>query len=304
MRGRVNPFERPGQWYKGNFHCHTNASDGALSVEDAVAEYRKRGYSVLTITDHDQAIDARGLSDKKLLVINGMEMHPILPRAGHYHFCAVKLPASQTFSEADRWNVQRRLTQAAKLGAVNILAHPHEMGHTLDEFTHLKHLHAVEVWTSLSELEGHIGSSEVEWAAAMDAGCFLTAIGSDDTHWAPQHGWRDVATAWTMLKMPSLTTANVLKAIRTGATYASGGPSISDFRFDAHKNTVTVKCSPGAFIDFKGPKGLRMTRWAPAGKTIRSFTCKLPAEWPWVRAVVTDDRQYQAWTNPIWPKRK
>ena len=57
-------------------------------------------------------------------------------------------------------------------------------------------------------------------------------------------------------------------------------------------------------IDFKGPKGLRMTRWAPADKSIRSFTCELPPEWPWVRAVVTDDRQYQAWTNPIWPKRK
>ena len=304
MRGRVNPFELPGEWYKGNFHCHTNASDGALSVADAVAEYRKRGYSVLTITDHDRTTDVRGLSDKKLLVIRGQEMHPVLKRVGHYHFCGVNLPAGYAFSEKDRWDVQRRLSRAAKLGAVNILAHPHEMGHTLDEFIHLKHLHAVEVWTSLSELEGHIGSSEVEWAAAMDAGCFLTAIGADDTHWDPRHHWRDVGTAWTMLKMPSLTTANVLKAIRSGATYASGGPTIRDFRYDAATNAVTVKCSPAVMIDFKGPKGLRMTRWAPADKTIRSFTCELPAEWQWVRAVVTDDRQYQAWTNPIWVKRK
>jgi len=299
VRRPVNPFELPGKWYKGNFHCHTNVSDGALSVRDAVAEHRKRGYSVLTITDHEQTNDIAGLSDKSLLVINGMEMHPVLPRVGHYHICGVNLPGGYTSSRASRKAPQPCLNQAARAGAVNILAHPKEMSHTLDEFIHLKNLHGLEVWTSLSELEGHVGSSEDEWAAAMDAGVFLTAIGSDDTHWDPKHGWRDVAAAWTMLKMSSLTVANVLKAITTGATYASGGPTIKDFRYNADDNTVTVKCSASTIIDFKGPKGLRMSRFAPAGKSIRSFTCELPDPWPWVRAVVTDDHQYQAWTNPI-----
>ena len=306
MRRPVNPFDLPGKWHKGNFHCHTRSSDGALWVQDAVAEFRKRGFSVLAITDHEQTNDIRGLSDDKILVLNGMEMHPVLerPTRDNYHICGVHLPHGYSISRASRQAVQPCLDQAARVGAVNILAHPKEMSHTLEEFIHLKNLHGVEVWTSLSEIDGHMGSSEDEWAEAMDAGVFLTAIGSDDTHWAPRHGWRDVAAGWTMLKMPSLTAANVLKAVKTGATYASGGPAISDFRYNTNDNTVTVKSSAATIIDFKGPKGLRKTRVAPAGKSIRSFTWELPEDWPWVRTVVTDDHQYQAWTNPIWPKRK
>lgn len=306
MKRKVNPFELPGKWYKGNFHCHSRSSDGALWIQDAVAEFRKRGFSVLAITDHEQTNDIRGLSDKKILVINGMEMHPVLPRPqrDNYHICGVNLPHGYPMSRAAREHAQPCLDQVTRFGGVNILAHPKEISLTLEEFVHLKNMHGIEVWTSLSEIDCHAGSSEAEWAAAMDKGMFMTAIGSDDTHWAPRHGLRDVAAGWTMLKMPSLTVANVIKAVKTGATYASGGPAIHDFRYNPADNMISIKCSSVMMIEFKGPRDNRIKLIAHAGKTIRSFKAPWPKGWSWVRAVVTDERRYQAWTNPIWKKMK
>ena len=42
MSRLLNPFARPGRWYRGVWHCHTTESDGARSVEDAVAWYAGR----------------------------------------------------------------------------------------------------------------------------------------------------------------------------------------------------------------------------------------------------------------------
>ncbi len=40
-------------WYKANLHCHTNVSDGTLTPSEVVALYKKLGYNILAITDHD-----------------------------------------------------------------------------------------------------------------------------------------------------------------------------------------------------------------------------------------------------------
>ena len=38
-----NPFQQPGQWYRGNTHSHSTESDGQLSVGDRFAAYRDAG---------------------------------------------------------------------------------------------------------------------------------------------------------------------------------------------------------------------------------------------------------------------
>lgn len=297
MRYFVNPFEMTGQWYKGNFHTHSRTSDGALWPEEVVRRYRNKGYDVLALTDHEMTNDIRGLSDKKMLVINGAELHPLWPRLkSEYHLVGLNLPHGFPLSQRSKQDVQACLNQVAGVGGVNILAHPREMSMNHTDLVHLKHLNAIEVWTTLSEMDGELGSSEHEWAEAMDHGMFLSATGSDDVHWAPRHGLREAFGGWTMLKMTSLTTKNVLKAIRTGACYASAGPTIHDFRV-AH-GQVMLKCSPVIKIVFKGPQGEVMRRHARAGRTVRNFATDIP-DWPFVRAVVTDDRAKQAWTNPI-----
>ena len=39
--------------YKANLHCHTTLSDGNWTPEQVKEEYKKRGYSVIAITDNE-----------------------------------------------------------------------------------------------------------------------------------------------------------------------------------------------------------------------------------------------------------
>jgi len=48
----TNPYAGSGDWYKGNLHCHTTISDGALSPNEVASLYEEKGYSFLAITDH------------------------------------------------------------------------------------------------------------------------------------------------------------------------------------------------------------------------------------------------------------
>ncbi|HDZ21536.1 hypothetical protein LCGC14_0124110 [marine sediment metagenome] len=297
----TNPFELPGKWYKGNFHLHTRTSDGGVWVEDAVRMYRQRGYNVLAVTDHINTNDISGLSDKKMIVINGAEVHPPFHKRVNpnveYHICAIGLKHGYPFPRKMWRNVQDCLDHIHKAGAVAIIAHPKDVSLVpATEMVGLKHVAGVEVWTSLSEIDMDHGCAEEEWAECMEHGMFLAATGSDDAHWAPRHGWSEAFGAWTMLKMPSLTEANVLKALRTGACYASGGPTVKDFR--VVDGQAILKCSPVTRIHFKYGLEDRLNRWAKLGKTINGFTADV-SKWKWVRAVVVDAENRKAWTNPI-----
>jgi DNA polymerase (family 10) len=49
---------------RGDLHAHTDATDGASTLEEMVAAARKRGYEYLAITDHSKAVTvAHGLDD-------------------------------------------------------------------------------------------------------------------------------------------------------------------------------------------------------------------------------------------------
>ncbi len=52
----TNPYENV-DWdtvstYKAQFHCHTNASDGFLTIKEAVSRYYDLDYDIVAITDH------------------------------------------------------------------------------------------------------------------------------------------------------------------------------------------------------------------------------------------------------------
>jgi len=297
----ANPFEQPGKWYKGNFHLHTRTSDGGVWVEDAVRMYREHGYNVLAVTDHINTNDISGLSDKKMLVLNGAEVHPPFHLRKdpdvEYHICAIGLKHGHPFSRKMWRNVQDCLDHIHKFGAVAIIAHPKDVSLApATEVVGLKHVAGMEVWTSLSEIDMDNGDAEDEWAECMEHGMFLTATACDDAHWANRHGWSEVFGGWTMLKMPSLTEANVLDALRTGACYASAGPTIKDFR--VVDGQAIVKCSPVKRIHIKYGLQERRNRWAKLGKTINGFMADV-SKWKWARAVVVDAENRKAWTNPI-----
>jgi DNA polymerase (family 10) len=53
---------------RGDLHCHSNYSDGAVSIGGLAEAAKRHGYSYLLITDHSQSLHiAGGLSEKRLL---------------------------------------------------------------------------------------------------------------------------------------------------------------------------------------------------------------------------------------------
>ena len=49
---RNHPFDKPGQFYRGNTHAHSTRSDGSLSPAELASTYRDRGYDFIAVTDH------------------------------------------------------------------------------------------------------------------------------------------------------------------------------------------------------------------------------------------------------------
>jgi hypothetical protein len=301
MTTMVNPFELDGQWYKANLHAHTTESDGVLTPEERVAQYRKAGYNVLALTDHYKTHDVGEFAgNAKFLVVSGIEFHPPctqVPGQSWWHLVGLGVPHGFTIREGVEAN--RCITKVRRAGGEVILAHPAWCGQGYHDFKHLKKVIAIEVYNSTCDRAGR-ASSENQWAIALDRRWRLPAVASDDCHCG--YG-DDVLESWTWLKMPALSTAHVIEAIRTGACYASCGPTVHDFRLDG--DTIRVRCSPAAKINLVGMPVQGVRRRAAEGKTITTFgvdTSTLRGwPWPYVRAVVTDTRGRKAWTNPIYP---
>ena len=288
-----NPFELPGKWYKAALHTHTSSSDGAWWPEVIAELYRSRGYDVLALTDHERSNDVRGLSKPGFLVINGIELHPLYPghKCRNHHIVGLGVPHGYPLSRAAQKDIRECIRQIADLGGIAILAHPPGVNVRPHLYADMPGLAAFELWAS-HQVTGGSGDREREWAAGLDAGIHLPAIATDDAH-----AESDVATAWTWLKMKSLSRRSILSAIRSGACYASTGPVIKDFRVTS--DTVEISCSACATITLLGPAGKQAVRRAPVkGRGISGHTIPRP-DWPFVRAVVIDRACRKAWTNPI-----
>ena len=56
----ADPYAAGGGWHRGNFHMHSSHSDGAMSGSKLIELYQQYGYSVLSISDHNQYGDQDG----------------------------------------------------------------------------------------------------------------------------------------------------------------------------------------------------------------------------------------------------
>ncbi|MBN1555505.1 MAG: CehA/McbA family metallohydrolase [Phycisphaerae bacterium] len=287
----VNPFTKKGKWYKANLHTHTTVSDGKLSPAERVEQYRKAGYHVLALTDHHVTQDVRGLSSKNMLVVSGIEFHPRCKREKtNHHFVGLGVPHGLKFSRPKDANPS--IEEVRRAGGVVILAHPFWTGIEWSSIRTLKGIDAVEVYNSTCEKIGR-ATSENEWSYMLDHGMAIPAVATDDTHAADGPY---VCHAATWLNMPSLTVANVVKAVRTGCCYSTHGPKIHDFRVE--KGKVKVRCSPAQAIHIMS-KPAAGYKFIPTGKTITSLTAEVDPKWPFIRVVVTDPQGRKAWSNPI-----
>ena len=61
------------QQYRANLHSHSTASDGHLSPDALKDLYRRQGYSILAITDHELPKSYSHMTESDFLLLTGYE---------------------------------------------------------------------------------------------------------------------------------------------------------------------------------------------------------------------------------------
>jgi len=293
------PFDRPGRFWRGNLHTHTDCSDGALPPKEVARRYQEAGYDFLAITDHFRAeygfplTDTRALRTSGFTTILGAELHaPRTEFSREWHIIAVGLPLG--FAPPDPDESGPELARRARAtGAFIGIAHPAASLLTLADAESLDAAHAVEVYNALSAREDR-GDSWHLCDVLLGRGRRLSAYAADDAHFQPQDP--PACAAWVQVRAESLNPAALLTALKAGHYYASTGPEIHDIRL--HDGLLTVRCSPARKVLVTGcVPGAPLVQGEEL--TESSLPLALFNASSYCRVTVEDAAGKRAWSNPI-----
>ncbi|MEL6648530.1 MAG: PHP domain-containing protein, partial [Pseudomonadota bacterium] len=135
-------FERPGQFWRGNLHTHSDRSDGVLSPKEVCRRYRAQGYDFISLTDHMVGlygypiVNTQAFRTEGFMTIPGAELHAGAMENGEiWHILAVGLP--EDFAPSNTPDFEARDDQesgadlaarAREAGAFVAVAHPEWSG--------------------------------------------------------------------------------------------------------------------------------------------------------------------------------
>lgn len=269
--------------YKANLHCHSNLSDGKLTLEALAAAYRERGYSVLAVTDHEAPWDHTELSTPELLMLTGYEAYIrpspdcVIDRYGpeiHLNLLA-KNPHNTTFiaydpkfckymphetaetrkkagdlgpRRYDRAYIQAFIAAARAAGYLVTYNHPCWSMEDPNDILAYDGFFSMEVYNTGSALIGGYEWNMALYDRLLRHGRFVGVHGADDNHnkYPFGHPLCDSFGSWTMILAPELTYPAVVAALEEGRYYASTGPEITRLSFDGAG--VRLECTPAARI--------------------------------------------------------
>ena len=298
---QIAPFSKPGRFYRGNLHTHSNESDGTLTPAEVGSLYRNEGYDFISLTDHfspywDYRItDATSLRTDDFTTITGAELHTEgLSNGLPWHIVAVGLPLDFA-ATGPRESGPELAARAAGAGAFVGIAHPAWYGLLPEEARSLEAAHAVEVFNTTCSYLNDAGDSWYMADLLLSEGRRITAYGADDLH-ATIENRLDAFGAWVWVRAASLEPDVLVEALIAGNYYTSQGPRIHDLRIES--NEIHISCSPasdiyltGSAARFEFSHGHRLTGARFSTEKFAGSYC---------RATIVDHAGKRAWSNPIW----
>ena len=286
-------YDTSGQWFKGNTHIHSVASDGGKTVDEITEMYSSRKYDFLFLTDHWVASDVKSTregSKSPLLLLDGMELDGATPDGGIYH--VVCLGRCDKSDRADGFDAA--LEAARRKGCVLILAHPLWSGNTTEEAL-AKNFHGVEIYNHVCSWLNGKSDGLAHWSAMLEKNPDTLGLSADDAHIRAEHpGWDG---GWIMVNAGSLDEQDILSAIKKGNYYSSTGPRIKSLKLNG--DTLEVTTSPVQFMRLVGPAWRGIQRGSFDGAKLTKAEFKIPADWPYAYLDIEDSRRRRAWTNTL-----
>lgn len=239
-------FNPAAAWYRGDFHAHTDRSDGRYTAVEVANLALKQGLDFFAITDHNtlNSFDQFG-DDSGLLVIPGVE---VTLDIGHWNVFGMQgtpISAWQAWMEGicgDRMSVSlpQECTTSSVMddiaagGLLNSINHPFlKPWDWRDPATALASVHFMEVWNDHRWPDNHQATIVAldYWTRLLNAGIRLTAIGGSDFHFLPGDHRRwpgeymGMPTTWVYAEQ--LSGRAVLEGLRRGRAYISIGPQVA-----------------------------------------------------------------------------
>ncbi len=282
-----NPYAVPGTFRKGQLHLHSTASfDAWFSLPPAqyALAYKARGYQFVVMTDHDVISYPREVNDESFIAIPGYES---TSDTGHITALFATRTISPTLSPQDR------IDGIAAAGGMAVLAHPGwQIGWTGADLIRLHGYNAVEIFNGMTtDAQRGAGSNLALWQAVLNTKGWpnrIWGIAVDDAH-EPDYMDR----GWVMVKTAQLTPEAIKEAIRTGAFYASNGPSFG--ALGVMNGAITASSADASVLRFYDQDGNLLLESPAAWGAYRPVGKE---RWIRVEAVMADGRT--AWSQPFW----
>lgn len=280
-----------GNWYKGNTHLHSTASDGGKSFSELAQMYAGAGYDFLFRADHWVSSNVAAEDGQTpLLWLDGIEIDGTDSEGSHYH--AVCLGTFTGLSREEGFGPA--LEAAHAQGGILILAHPHWTGNSLADALRWD-FDGVEVYNHVCRWLNGKGDGNVHWSAMLARRPNTLAFACDDAHIVSSHpGWDG---GWIMVNASSCTQESILAAIRSGNFYSTCGPEFKHIACDGDRVSITT--SPVQFARLVGPASLGTRVGSFDGALFSEASFVIPQDWPYAYLEIEDDRRRRAWTNPL-----
>jgi hypothetical protein len=230
-------------WYRGDFHAHTNFSDGYHPPSELVEVARAEGLDFFAITDHN-TVDAypKFGNVPDILIIPGIE---VTMENGHYNTFGIEgeldwLPNVCVWPAplphmTGQYNTSTQLMQrTAGQGLLNSINHPFLSPWAwLDYGTDLRYVHCLEICNDPNWPDNAQANPQTVdlWSQWLHAGYRITAIGGTDYH-HPQliPGYNEpqsLSLPSTYVYAEELSGAAILTGVRRRRVYVSLGPQVS-----------------------------------------------------------------------------
>ncbi len=260
------------KYFKAALHCHSTISDGKVEPAQVKEAYKKKGFQILCLTDHEMCFSHEELNDENFLTLNGYEMmiyedvprmnsrtyhinfiaktpenrwqhyHPNLRpyMEGHEDELVFDAPEERVYSLEV---VNRLIQKANEKGFFAVYNHPVWSLQDGTDYLGLKGLWGVEVFN----YGAYRGGCEEDMCQCyhelLRKGNALCPVAADDSH-----RLLEVGGGFVMIGAEELSYESVVKAMEQGDVYASAGPEIHSLTVEG--NTLRVTCSKAANIAY------------------------------------------------------
>lgn len=317
-----------GNFYKANLHCHSNISDGKLSVEELKELYKSNGYSIVAFTDHDVFLTHNDLTDSDFLALNGYEWeiyedYPIKNRTKRtFHACLIaknnkidtpilfhreKYFIGNGINYIDKINYDKSAPDfereyspkcvnefykiARKSGFFTTYNHPTWSGETYKEYMAYEGMDAMEIYNHECSLIGFDDYNPRVYDDMLRGGKKIFCVAGDDNH----NKVSNSCGGFVVIKANSLDYNSIINALERGDFYSSQGPEIKELYYE--DGAIYVTTSPAKMISLTNS----VRRASPVRATENELvtTAKFPIlpDDGYVRITVTDENGLHANTN-------